>query len=264
MRTQYLLILSLLILATPVAADTYSIFHLSDTQTLSESYPSVLNTTFSSLESMKSTYNIKEIIVTGDLVDNYNVASQWKNYLNAKKKTTIPVYEVAGNHDNNYASTWTYYNSYIGSSKEFYTKVFDNFVFIGISYNKSPISSTTWNLFKSTIAANPSKIPIIATHYYMDGSGSYSAVGKAIQKSLISRYSIVMCGHVHTVKEQTKTYNGYRVTEDLFDMQTSGKYSEGNLYTITTTNGKVTKIITRHVELYPTKRIESPVTIYSG
>jgi len=78
----------------PVFADdsySYSLVHISDIQTLSAMYPSTMNYTFSFLESKKSTYNISAIIITGDLVDSSDNASQWTSYGNARSLTTIPV-----------------------------------------------------------------------------------------------------------------------------------------------------------------------------
>ena len=185
----------------------YSFVHLSDTQDLSQHYPSTLNYTFQWLESKKAEWNITAIIITGDLVNTYNDVQQWENYVKAKTHTTIPVYETAGNHDNNYGADFTYYNQYIGSNETFYTvNLTDQFSLIGISWNGSDnmVSSSYIQSLKEEIASHPDRYFIVATHWYMgevDGDPTVlSSLGSLIYNELYLNYPkslvLVLCGHV--------------------------------------------------------------------
>jgi len=185
----------------------YSFVHFSDTQTLVQSYPETLNYTFQWIESKKSEWNITAIIVTGDLVQTYNDTSQWQTYVNAKSLTSIPVFEVAGNHDNNNGEDFSYYNNYIGSNETFYTaNLTDRFTLIGISWNTTNniVSDSYIQELKDEIATHSDRYFIIATHWYMgEHSGDptvLSSLGSLIYNELYLNYPdnvvLVLCGHI--------------------------------------------------------------------
>jgi metallophosphoesterase superfamily enzyme len=103
---RYVLLISCAFLLLPAVSSlpvnntvTYSFIHLSDPQSLTTNYPETLNLTFSHIESLKNTYNISAIIITGDLVNSWDNTKEWETYIHARNLTTIPVYEIAGNHD---------------------------------------------------------------------------------------------------------------------------------------------------------------------
>jgi len=198
-------------MVVPVSASSgqllYSIVHFSDTQTLVQSYVSTLNYTFQWLESKKSEWNITAIIITGDLVETYNNVTQWNNYVNAKTLTSIPVYEVAGNHDTDTGTDFTYYNQYIGENETFYVAdITEHFLLIGISWNGSDntISQSYVETLKSTIENNPSKYYIIATHWYMGQHNGdptvLSTLGSTLYNESYLNYPnnvvMVLCGHI--------------------------------------------------------------------
>jgi len=203
-------VVSLVQLPTSVVSSSsstllYTIAHISDVQDLSQYYPSTLNYTFQWIENRKNDLNIIAIVITGDLVNTYNDVSQWQNYLKAKSLTTIPVYEVAGNHDSNYGQDFTYYEQYIGSNETFYvTAISEHFMLVGISWNGTDnmITEDMVSKFRAAIRYNPDKYFIIATHYYMDENAVLSPLGQLIYDELYLNYTrnvaMVLCGHVHT------------------------------------------------------------------
>ena len=103
---RWILLISLVCIAMPCASPlpdrapvTYSFVHISDIQSLTTHHPDTLDLTFSRIESLKETCNISAIIITGDLVNTWNDPKDWAAYHHARNLTTIPVYEIAGNHD---------------------------------------------------------------------------------------------------------------------------------------------------------------------
>jgi DNA repair exonuclease SbcCD nuclease subunit len=178
----------------------YSFVHLTDTQTLSERFPKTLNSTFLYLEQVKSEYNIKRVIVTGDLVQNWNRIAEWHNFLSALTLTSIEVDCLAGNHDNASGRNFTYYNRYIGADRQFYFKVFNDFLFLYASWpnQANTLNQTTLAYFNSILDSYPSKIPIFVTHYYSDGHSTgyhLSALGQQLL-SLNRSPALVLMGHI--------------------------------------------------------------------
>ena len=189
----------------------YSFVHLTDTQTLSERFPKTLNSTFLYLEQVKSEYNIRRIIVTGDLVQHWNRVTEWHNFVSATTLTSIETDCLAGNHDNASGRNFTYYNHYIGADRQFYFKVFDDFLFLYASWpnQANTLNQTILAYFNSILDSYPSKIPIFATHYYSDGHSTghhhhhhhhhhyhhLSALGQQLL-SLTRTPALVLMGHV--------------------------------------------------------------------
>jgi len=229
---------------------TYSIMHISDTQKLSESYPSTLSFTFSYLESIKSTFNISGIIITGDLVDEGDNVSQWTNYVNARSMTTIPIYEVSGNHDKRADINISYYPELVENKKD-WTSEINDFVFIGIGYTKEPLSGSDIAYYTSVIESYPQKFSLIATHNYFDRDLTLSPLGNSIRNNLVLKPTIVMSGHVHDSLIRTGFVHNIPYIEDLTDFQDFGDFSAGKLYTVYISDGNVTKITVREAYIFP-------------
>jgi predicted MPP superfamily phosphohydrolase len=133
-------VMFLLFIIIPVSAQTsgnstsYSFVHISDTQYLASRYPETYNFTFSYLDSIKESYNISAIIITGDLVELWNNENQWEAYSHAVHKTSIPVYAIAGNHDTNGGNDFQYFTRYTGNSKSSHVTSLENFDLVEINY----------------------------------------------------------------------------------------------------------------------------------
>jgi hypothetical protein len=178
----------------------YSWVHLTDTQTLSASYPLTLNATFSYIESLKTAYNVQRIIVTGDLVDAWNNMKQWSNYVKAETLTTIKIDNVAGNHD------WycpkggynlTNYYHYTNESNLYYDEVLGNFIFIFINYKSFNATGEDW--LRNLLSSNPDRIPVFCLHIFYrkppNVNNTKSPVGYSIVNVTGASINIVLQGH---------------------------------------------------------------------
>jgi hypothetical protein len=244
---------------------TYSFVHLSDTQDLVY-FPSVYDETFTDIERMKSQYNISAIFITGDLTDgNFG---DYPLYLNAISHTTIPVFETSGDHDvfgrvGNYG-TWDQYIPY-GSGKHDYGFVFNDFVVFGFGWSRPAqlLNAAARTGMINTLAANPTKMPIILTHGYFvpyqgDVTGDRDVIAYDILKAL-TRDSIILSGHTHTATQlwyaRQVQYKNFMVIEEFNNAQdwkiNDVQWSIGRLFTVTTDGSHITNLTTRDVYFHP-------------
>jgi hypothetical protein len=248
---------------------TYSFIHISDPQSLTTNYPETLDLTFSHIESMKNTYNISAIIITGDVVNTWNEQKDWDAFTHARDLTTIPVYEIAGNHDTDGGSRYEYYTAMTGMPKENYVTSLGDFDFAGINYAGETFSPEEFSRLRGLLAGSTRSHAIIATHYYMDEDGSLSPLGEDIDTYLIVRPSLVLMGHRHANFIRQRTVCGFPVIADMTNYQdgipdgtTGWDYSAGTLYSITSVNGRVETITARIVHIYPVPYNEEERTVY--
>jgi hypothetical protein len=205
----------------------YSFVHLTDTQTLSEKYPETLNSTFQYLEQVKSVYNIKRIIVTGDLVQHWNRISEWQNFINAMTLTSIDVDCLGGNHDSAYGRNFTYYNRYIGADRQVYFKIMGEFLFIYVSWlnQANTLNQTTLTYLNSILNSHQSSIPVFATHYYSRGESTEYKLSSLGQQLLnLTRVpTIMLMGHVHGTWANVRNVRGQPVYEFNTNYQDANK-----------------------------------------
>jgi predicted MPP superfamily phosphohydrolase len=254
----------LVVFGGPVsAADsyTYSIMHISDTQVLSSRYPDTLNYTFTSLESMKDEYNISAIVITGDLVDNGSNISQWTNYTNARSLTTVPVYEIPGNHDLNGQADNPLFDAFVGDKYD-WNALINDFIFLGIGYSKDPLSDSEIVAGRSFIEENSQKFTLIAAHNFYNEDFSESLLGESIEKNLVLKPTFVLSGHAHATTLDTELINNTLCVEDLTNYQVNGDISAGRLYTVYHDKGEVSKITIRDVYFFPRQYLDPEKTVY--
>ncbi len=250
---------------TVSAADsyTYSIIHISDTQTLSSRYPDTLNYTFSSLESMKGNYNISAIIITGDLVDNGSNISQWTNYANARSLTTVPVFEIPGNHDLGGQAVNPLFDAFVGD-KYNWNALINDFIFLGIGYSKGPLSDSQIVTGRAFIEENPQKFVLIAAHNFYDEDFSESLLGESIEQNLVLKPTFVLSGHAHATTLDSELIHNALCVEDLTNYQGDGDTSAGRMYTVYHRDGEVSKITIRDVHFFPRQYLDAEKTLYDG
>lgn len=248
---------------------TYSFVHLSDTQNLATSYPDTYNLTFSYLDSVKTPYNITGIIITGDLVNTWDSGKEWDVYSIARNHTSLPVYTIAGNHDTDNGKNFHYYSENTGMPEVNYVTSFQDFDLVGINYPGPSLSPDEFSMIRSTLINSPRSNVIIATHYYMDVDGTLSPPGKAIDKNLIVKPSLVLMGHMHGNFIKPMRVGGFPVIADMTNYQdgvfggkSGSDYSAGTLYTITSVNGQVETVTARIVHIYPKPSIEVEKTVF--
>jgi len=267
--TGLILLLVPLASALPSGTTTYSFIHISDTQNLATHYPDTYNLTFSYLESIKTQYNISAIIITGDLVNTWDKKSEWNAYSHARNMTTIPLYITAGNHDTNWGKNYKYYSQYTGEQKGNYVTALNDFNFVGVNYVDRSLAQQEFTALRQTIVNGSHNFTIIATHYYMGKSGSLSTLGKDIERQLIVQPTLILAGHVYGDLIRVKNLSGFPVIEDLTDYQNgepggvkNQNYSAGTFYTVTSEDGRVVKIISETIHIFPEKSFDKRRVLY--
>jgi predicted MPP superfamily phosphohydrolase len=261
---------------------TYSFIHISDPQSLTTNYPETLDLTFSHIESLKNTYNISAIIITGDVVNTWNEKKEWDAYAHARNLTTIPIYEIAGNHDTDfplyqiagdnhtaYGKNYQYYTRYTGEPETNYVTSVGDFDFVGINYAAKTIPTEEFSRIRATLANSSRSNAIIATHYYMDEGGNLSPLGRDIDTYLVVKPSLVLMGHMHANFIKKRTVGGFPAVADMTNYQdgvpggtTGWDYSAGTLYNVTSVNGQVRTITARIVHIYPVPYVEGEMTVF--
>jgi len=251
---------------------SYTFVHLSDLHVLDSEADKVRNT-FSTIESLKTAYNISAVFVTGDVVKYMDHTNEWQNYLNARSQTKVPVYEIPGNHDlgnSVYPTTdhFEMWDRYIpnGASKHNYGFVFNDFIAYGMGWeHENTFLPATKAGMLAALAANPTKRPLIFTHNYADKNYVYSNMGAGIKEAL-PRSSVILNGHMEGDTYRTITYNGHQLTEGLINYQSTGK-PMGRFYTVTTDGTTIRDIKIQTVDFenppnpQPTLLSSSPSTI---
>jgi predicted MPP superfamily phosphohydrolase len=248
---------------------TYSIVHLSDTQNLATYFPDTYNLTFSYLESRKALYNISAIIITGDLVNTWDKKKEWDVYSRARNQTTIPVYVIAGNHDADSGKNYRYYTLYTGEPKGSYVTTVGDFDLVGIDYADKTVSPGEFSRIRAILANSSRSNAIIATHWYMNKDSTRSPLGNDIDKSLIVKPSLVLTGHLHADFVKQRNVSGFPVVEDMTNYQNGlpggngdKNYSAGMLYTVTSVNGQVEKIMAQVMHIYPESSMKNATTVF--
>ncbi len=248
---------------------TYSFIHISDPQSLTTNYPETLDLTFSRIESLKTRYNISAIIITGDVVNTWNDQKDWDAYAHARNLTTIPIYEIAGNHDTDGGNSYGYYTAYSGEPAESYISSIGDFDFVGINYAARTLPSEELSRLRANLTGSSRPHTIIATHYYMDERGTLSPLGEDIDTYLIVKPSLVLMGHMHANFIKKRNVGGFPTIADMTNYQdgvpggtTGWDYSAGTLYTVTSASGEVRTITARIVHLYPAPYAEQEMTVF--
>lgn len=261
------------ILCEPVACtNNYSIVHLSDLQNLASNFPDTYEYTFTYLDSIKDTYNISAIIITGDLVNDGESEKEWTVYSQSIKKTSIPIYVIAGNHDTLSGFVYLWFFKYTKNNDYYYVTPLNDFNLIGIDYHFRSISNHTITDITNKLKNSTLQFNIFATHYYMASPGNRSKQGNDIYNKLIDRPSIVMSGHVHPQKLNITYKEGkIPVIEDITNYQFGDKdavsagtnVSAGTLYEVNTNEGIIEKITAREIKISPVQNLGVIETVYS-
>jgi hypothetical protein len=181
------------------ATQTFSVVQITDTQFLSASYPTYYNDLADWIITHNSTYNIKMVVHTGDIVDHGDDPAQWVNAnasMSRLLKAGIPYSWCAGNHDQ--ASTASNYpanpnGTWIGSQflafnatymrhRHYWVSDLNDgkntaiqfscrnctFLVINLEFHAN---QTALNWMVNLIKTHPNCSVIVATHSYLNGVG---------------------------------------------------------------------------------------------
>ena len=190
---------------------------LSDTQYYSASYPEIYSKMTKYIADKAKEQNVAYAIHTGDLVDNMDSASQWKNADQSMKlleKAKIPYGVLAGNHDVGHtAYNYSEFSNYFGENRFKNNSVFgetpnnnrDHYDLVSVGGKDFIIVYLGWGLKDSSIdwandvlKKNSGRMAILCTHGYINGRGTYVEQGKDINEKIVvpnKNVFMVLSGH---------------------------------------------------------------------
>ena len=180
-----------------------TIAHLTDLEALSSRAPELLNQTFRWLEEHREEYNISLVVITGDLVEQWDNETQWGAFLNATEGISIPIATLAGDDDCANGQNYTYYEKYVGPDRLFYHLLVGPFVILMVSWPNpsNALNETLIEWAQGVLSEHEDKWPIICTHAYCEKVGypeALSPVGQQIYDYLVGeKTTVILQGHVH-------------------------------------------------------------------
>lgn len=221
------------------APDT--IVWLSDTQYYAKSYPDIFMKLTNWIKQNEEMEQIKYVVHTGDIVDNYEEKSQWKVAHKAFKKldhANISYGVLAGNHDVghsrvDYKTFAHYFGEHRFKSQDTFGESIQNnrnhydllsaggrdllMLYLGWGITQQDID---WA--KRVLQKYPEKIVFLNTHDYLHANGKRSKQGELLFEKLVTKFpsiKVVLCGH----------YHGAAKAVDLLDDNNDG-YADRTVY----------------------------------
>lgn len=206
-----------------IGENGFTVIHISDTQALSQGDSWGNFTPW--LVSVVDPFNVKMIVHTGDIVQNYNVDNEWivaNTSMGVLAERGIPYCWCAGNHEGWSASeyignNWACFNASTFETKDYWLNSLNdmstavNFTYAG---HKFIIADVYWHgdafvisWLTDILDSNTDSNIIVATHSYVNITGGYDCgVGgdswELAFKELLDRYPNViftLSGHAHGV-----------------------------------------------------------------
>jgi hypothetical protein len=209
---------------------TFSVIWITDTQYLSQTYPSDFDNTCNWIISNKDTYNIKMVVHTGDIVNTPSDLNQWENAnhsMGILLDNGIPYCWDAGNHDDQ--SSWNgmnfkAFNASAMSQRPYWlgddsngrsTAVhFEfgnwNFIVVNLEYEASDPALSWAN---SILDSHPNSYAIVATHAYLDENCRYHQWSLHLQNTVLNNHPNVFMtlnGHYYSNGNANRTVIGNR------------------------------------------------------
>jgi hypothetical protein len=209
-----------------VPAENFSVVWITDTQYLSESYPTYFDSLCRWIVNNANTYNVKMVVHTGDLVDTEGNLTQWANAndsMSVLLDAGMPYCWDAGNHDYN-ATCWIgnqfeAFNTSVMQQKPYW--VADNVdgqntavhfsvsgwdcLIVNIEYNASD-EVLTWA--NNILDAYPNSHAIVAAHFYVNRTGGYESWAANFQSKVLETHPnvfLTLSAHVYPL-----AYSGLR------------------------------------------------------
>ena len=230
------------------APENFTIIVLPDTQYYSESYPVIFSNQTQWIVDNAESMNILFVTHEGDIVEHWNVATEWDNANSSMSILNghVPYGFCAGNHDeessgpntdwigdnyfpeSRYATQNWWIDGYVqnkNNAQNFSTSDMA-FMVVHIEYQAN---STTLDWANSTLQYNSEKRAIITTHNYLESSGSRTTWGQTLWDDIIvpnDNVFMVLCGHVGAEARRTDTINDRTVHQMLANYQ--GRTNGGN------------------------------------
>jgi hypothetical protein len=231
----------------PSPPENFTIIVLPDTQNYPLSYPAIFDNQTQWAANNAATMNIVFVTHEGDLIDGYDVLSQWNsaNHSMSILNGHIPWAIAPGNHDVNDVGNTTNFNIYFGTSRftgktwyggaynndnansfELFTEGTDKYLIFHIQYDPSDAALVWAN---QTIDNYSDRRVIVTTHEYLTG-GSRTSIGENIWQKFIKPHAdqifLVLSGHSSRESRRSDTVNSHTVYQVEADYQ--GDSNGGN------------------------------------
>lgn len=218
---------------------SFSIIWVSDTQYLSESNPAYYDSLCNWIVDNNSTYNVKMVIHTGDLVNVPDDSTQWANAnqsMSILLKDKIPYCWDAGNHDFYDSNVWignqyAAFNPDIMQSKSYWVSDDYDGMSTAVHFNVAGWDCLIVNIAfhaddtvlawaNNLLDTYPQSHAIIATHAYIDQRCNYDSWALHLKNTVLDTHPnvfLTLNGHYHPTIG-ARTQSGDR-NELLFNQQ---------------------------------------------
>jgi 3',5'-cyclic AMP phosphodiesterase CpdA len=256
-------------LSSAALSGNFSVIWITDTQYLSQTYPTYFDALCRWIVNHAAAYNVKMVIHTGDLVDTEGNQTQWENAnhsISILLDAGIPYTWNAGNHD--YNETCWIGNQYTAFNP---SVLAENAYWIGDKFGGKntaiQVNVSGWDLLvvnlanlangtaldwaNSILDAHPESHAIVATHAYLNDLGKYTYCKSDQNDSWAANFNAtVLETHPNvfiTLSAHFNANNGRRAqvggrTELMFDRQDQDGSMGGatlRILTLDTANGAV-------------------------
>lgn len=223
----------------------FSFAWISDTQYYSKKFPDNFNHMNQWIVDHIKDFNIKYLVHTGDIVDDWKRIYQWQNADNSMKiidNSGLPYGVLAGNHDcghsrEDYTNYYTYFGEQRFAQRDYYGGSYMdnkghydlisaggvNFIIIYMSWD-TYLPEVDW--MNKVLAQYPDRKAILCFHRYVNDKGKLDYTGKLVQEQVVKKNPnvfAVLDGH----------YYGASIKIDKFDDDGDG-IAERPVYQICT------------------------------
>jgi hypothetical protein len=230
------------------SAAEFTIIALPDTQHYSEQFPAVFTAQTQWIIDNKTARNIVFVTHEGDIVEHYNLASEWQaaNTSLSMLDGVVPYGMGPGNHDqpttlfNQYfpytryqGETWYggHYQNLNDNNYELFSGGGMDFVIVHLQFCP-PAAAVSWA--SSVLQTYPDRIGMMTTHGYLGLSAQRSVNLCADTQYLWDGLAVpnpnlhfMLAGHVHGESRRVDTANGHPVYQMLADYQDRATGGEG-------------------------------------
>jgi hypothetical protein len=230
------------------AAPEFTIVALPDTQHYSAAFPAVFTSQTRWIAENKNARNIVFVTHEGDIVDHYNLTSEWQaaDTSISLLDNVVPYGMGPGNHDQpttlyNQFFPYTryqgqaWYGGHYGNLNDYNYQLFSgggmDFVIVHLAFCPSA-DAVTWA--SAVLGTHSERIGIITTHGYLDASAQRAVSGCASTQYLWDGLAVpnpnvhfMLSGHVHAESRRTDEANGHPVHQLLADYQERASGGEG-------------------------------------
>ena len=222
------------------ALENFTIIVLPDTQYYSESYPTIFDSQTQWIVDNAESMNIVFVTHEGDIVEHWNVATEWENADGSLSilDDNVPYGFCAGNHDeettngdwigdnyfpeSRYASEDWWIDGYVQNKNNAQNFTISGMTFIVI-HIEYLANSTTLDWVNSTLQTHAEKRAILTTHNSLTAAGERTAWGQTLWDDIIvpnDNVFMVLCGHIGAEARRTDTIGDRKVHQMLANYQT--------------------------------------------